>query len=123
MTRTLSKVVYHPDPTTTDEYTIIVDPAEYKKWKEGGTSIPLTEVVDSFEVFFSNQGAQGILGKPSKQQLENDFGVSRDVDVITQILEKGQEQSGKAYTSGVVTQNIAKGSATIDTRGKTLSGV
>ena len=39
--------------------------------------------ISAFEVFFSNQGAQGILGRPSKQQLENVFGMPIDDWSIT----------------------------------------
>ena len=41
------------------------------------------------DVFFSNQGSQGILGKPSKQQLENTFGTTNEMEIIGQILAKG----------------------------------
>ncbi|CCL98578.1 uncharacterized protein FIBRA_00579 [Fibroporia radiculosa] len=164
MVRSLTKVVYKPDSQSTDEYTVIVNPAEYKKWKEGGThfsalehtpssanatlrqtrkfasasnvlpvaltgdvnirrTIPLSEVVDSFQIFFSNQGAQGILGAPSRQQLDNEFGSHKDVDVVEQILKKGAEQSGKGYTAGTGVANFAKGSFTVDTHGKSLTGI
>ncbi|OSX59397.1 hypothetical protein POSPLADRAFT_1041011 [Postia placenta MAD-698-R-SB12] len=123
MVRALTKVVYKPDSQSTDEFTVIVNPAEFKKWKEGGTTIALTEVVDSFQVFFSNQGAQGILGTPSKQQLENVFGSSKDVDVIERILKQGQEQAGKGVTAGTTGLNVGKSNSVIDTRGKGVSGV
>ncbi|OCH96017.1 DUF1960-domain-containing protein [Obba rivulosa] len=120
--RCITKVIYKPDPNQHDEYTVIVNDSEYKRWKEGGTTIPLTEVVDSFEVLHSTQGSQGILGRPSKQQLENTFGTSKDVDVVTKILEAGQQQSSHGILTGQIATNIAKGSATIDTKGKALSG-
>lgn len=123
MVRALTKVVYKPDSQSTDEFTVIVNPAEFKKWKEGDTTIALTEVVDSFQVFFSNQGAQGILGTPSKQQLENVFGSSKDVDVIERILKQGQEQAGKGVTAGTTGLNVGKSNSVIDTRGKGVSGV
>ncbi|KAF9814380.1 hypothetical protein IEO21_05114 [Rhodonia placenta] len=123
MVRALTKVVYKPDSQSTDEFTVIVNPAEFKKWKEGGSTIALTEVVDSFQVFFSNQGAQGILGTPSKQQLENVFGSSKDVDVIERILKQGQEQAGKGVTAGTTGLNVGKSNSVIDTRGKGVSGV
>lgn len=122
MGRELTKIVYKHSPEVNEEFIIIVNPAEYKRWKEGETSIPLAEVVDSFEIFWSNQGAQGLLGRPSKQQLENVFGASKDVDVITQILEKGKEESGKAIRTQTGT-NVTKGSFTIDTKGKSLTGI
>ncbi|KAM5535474.1 hypothetical protein V8D89_010811 [Ganoderma adspersum] len=122
MGRELTKIVYKPSPEVNEEFIIIVNPAEYKRWSDGGVSIPLAEVVDSFEIFWSNQGAQGLLGRPSKQQLENVFGTSKDVDVITQILNKGKEESGKAIRTQVGT-NVTKGSFTVDTKGKSLTGI
>lgn len=72
----------------------------------------------AFDVFWSNQGAQGILGRPSKQQLENVFGTSKDVDVITEILNKGKQESGKGIRTGEGTTNLTKGSFSVDTKGK-----
>ncbi|KAL4081535.1 hypothetical protein V8B97DRAFT_1913559 [Scleroderma yunnanense] len=140
MVRTVTKVVYKPDSQSTDEFIAIINPAEFKRWKNGDTSIPLAEVVDSralsshpefisphsltaFDVFFSNQGAQGILGRPSRQQLENVFGTSKDVDVIMTVLQKGKEQPGNGFTTGVVGTNIARTNAVIDNKGKGLSGI
>ncbi|KAI0751024.1 DUF1960-domain-containing protein [Daedaleopsis nitida] len=124
MGRELTKIVYRPSVEANEDYIIIVNPEEFKRWKGGGATIPLAEVVDSFDVFWSNQGAQGILGRPSKQQLENVFGSSKDVDVVQAILEKGKEESGKAIRSGAVgATNQSKGSFAMDTRGNSLTGV
>lgn len=107
------------------------------------SSIPLTDVVDcmsstfilvffvlsfdaliAFQVFFSNQGSQGILHKPSRQQLENVFETHKDVDVVSFILQKGVAQSGEGIqNSNFGSTNANKGSFSIDTRGKTLTGV
>ncbi|KAG2353030.1 DUF1960-domain-containing protein [Suillus spraguei] len=105
MTKSLTKVVYKPDTQSTDEYIVIVNPSQYKKWKEG-----------AFQVFYSNQGAQGILGKPSDQQLDNIFGTTNDIDVMTQVLEKGKDQPGNGFTSGTTATNAARGS--FDSKGK-----
>ncbi|RPD66939.1 DUF1960-domain-containing protein [Lentinus tigrinus ALCF2SS1-7] len=117
MARELTKIVYSPSVEASEEYIVIVNPAEYKRWKDGA------EVVDSFQVFWSNQGAQGLLGRPSNQQLENVFGSSKDVDVVKQILEKGKEESGKSIRTGIVGKDMTKGSMTIDTKGKGLTGI
>lgn len=122
MPKSLTKVVYKPDTQSTDEFTVIVNPVEYKKWK-GDRTIPLSEVVDSFKVFYSNQGAQGILGAPSKQQLDTVFNTTKDVDVVTQILEKGKDQPSNGFTSGMGATNVARGSFTIDSKGKGLTGI
>ena len=72
----------------------------------------------AFEVFHSNQGSQGILGRPSKQQLETAFGTHKDVDVITAVLGNGREQAGDAIRSGPNATNMSRGSTVIDNRGK-----
>ncbi|KZT24591.1 DUF1960-domain-containing protein [Neolentinus lepideus HHB14362 ss-1] len=123
MVRSITKVVYKPDTQSTDEFTVVVNPNEYHKWKEGGETIPLTDVVDSFDIFFSNQGTQGILGKASKQQLENVFGAHKDVDVIPKILKDGKEQSSDSINTGNVATNVTKGSGAVDNRGKGLRGI
>ena len=75
-------------------------------------------------MFWSNQGAQGLLGRPSNQQLENVFGSSKDVDVVLIILEKGKEESGKAIRTGNGATNLMKGSFAVDTKGKSsTSGI
>ncbi|KAI0053777.1 FYSH domain-containing protein [Auriscalpium vulgare] len=118
MGKSLTKIVYKPDPNATDVFLVIVDPVEFKKWKEGGYTIPLVSVLDSFEIFSSNQGSQGLLGRPSKQELDNVFGTHTDTDVVLQILEKGKEEAGDSITSGKwASRNDTKGSAVVDSRG------
>lgn len=120
MVNSVGKVVYRPDSQSTDEFVAMVNAAEFKKWKSGDTSIPLADVVDSFDVFHSNQG---ILLRPSRQQLENVFGTSKDVDVLTTILQNGKEQPVNGFTSGGAISNIARTSAVIDSKGKGTSGI
>ena len=62
-----------------------------------------------------------MLRKPSDQQLENEFGSKRDTDVVQQILEKGALQSADAPRSSFGTTNFAKGSGSIDVRGKSYT--
>ncbi|KAG8981726.1 hypothetical protein FRB90_007054 [Tulasnella sp. 427] len=89
------KVVYKPDSQSTDEYMAIVNGEEYQKWLEVSLSIPLALVVDSYDIFHSGQGAQGILGKASKQEIETVFGVKKDVDALEILLSKGTLQTGE----------------------------
>jgi len=125
MPKNVTKVVYKPDTQSTDEYIIVVNPTEYKKWKSGDTTIPLADVVDSFEIFHSCQGSQGYLGRPSKQQLETTFGKSKDIDVVKTMLEKGKEQSGEGFHSGhgTFSMNATRGSGILDSKGKGLTGI
>ena len=95
MAPTLSKVIYKPDSQSTEEYTVIVNPEEFTKWKAGDTTIPLVNVVDSFTVFHSIQGSQGKLGTASKQQLDTVFGTHKEDEVVRYVLEHGKEQGGE----------------------------
>ncbi|KAJ7167497.1 DUF1960-domain-containing protein [Mycena filopes] len=107
-----SKVIYKPDTQSTEEYTVIVNSEEYKKWKDGALAL----VVDSFDVFVSSQGAQGHLGKASKQQLETVFGTSKDVDCVEKVLKEGREQAIEGVSgSGYTGSNPSRGGN--DTRG------
>ncbi|KAH0839813.1 DUF1960-domain-containing protein [Lanmaoa asiatica] len=126
MPKSVTKVVYKPDTHSTDEYTIIVNPAEFKKWKSGGLDgiVHGTGILSSaFEIFHSTQGSQGYLRRPSKQQLENMFGTSKDVDVVKVLLERGKEQSGEGFHSGTFSVNATRGSAVWDNKGRGLSGI
>lgn len=75
-------------------------------------------------MLFSNQGAQGLLGKPSNQDLDNTFGTHVDTDVVKQILEKGKEESADGIRSSAWgSTNDGKGSF-VDTKGgRNTSGV
>ncbi|KAK0538135.1 hypothetical protein OC842_001384 [Tilletia horrida] len=118
-----SKVVYKPDTQSTDSYIVIVNPLEFKKWSDGvsAATIPLTEVVDSFDVFHTNQGAQGHLNRASKQQLDAVFGSTNDTDCVTQVLEKGvlqQSAAGEKYT----TTNAGQQGHNVRSRGSAGTG-
>lgn len=124
MGKSLTKVVYKPDNNSTEVFLIIVNPVEYKKWKEGDTTIPLVEVVDSFEVLHSSQGAQGLLGRPSKQELDNTFGTHVDTEVVTYILRNGKEEAGEGLSGKWGSKNDTHGSAFLDSRGgNSTSGI
>ncbi|KAI9447863.1 ribosome maturation protein, partial [Lactarius indigo] len=88
MGKSITKVVYKPDPNASDVFIVVVNPVE--------VTIPLVEVVDSFEILSSNQGPQGLLRRPSKQELDNEFGTHVDVDVIQHILEKGKDEASES---------------------------
>ena len=77
-------------------------------------TIPLAEVVDckwphprtlfhaqqlrllplhaAFDVFLTGQGKEGLMGRASRQQLENAFGTHKDVDVVMQV--RGARRGG-----------------------------
>ncbi|PAV21352.1 hypothetical protein PNOK_0397900 [Pyrrhoderma noxium] len=117
MVKALTKVIFKPDSQSTEEYIMIVNGQEYKKWKEGGNSIPLTEVVDSFKIFVSAQGKQGHLGEASKQQLENIFGSSKDIVVAEKLLKEGVAQNADRLDDDHLLKNLSHGDFRMDTRG------
>ncbi|GAA6036848.1 hypothetical protein JCM8097_006311 [Rhodosporidiobolus ruineniae] len=54
------------------------------------STIPLVEIVDSFDVFHTGQGSQGYLARPSKQELETVFGSSNENVIVETVLSKGR---------------------------------
>ncbi|KAF8514844.1 hypothetical protein BU17DRAFT_94097 [Hysterangium stoloniferum] len=128
---TLHKLIYRTESQSTqsvDEFILMVDLEEYKKWQSGGMlitreTIPHAQVVDSFDVFHVGPG-NGKLGKASKQQLENVFGTSKNDDVVAFILENGILQNGTDPSGSGILDKSRFGQR-IDTRGSgsSLRGV
>ena len=78
---------------------------------------PHRRSITAFEILSSNQGPQGLLRRPSKQELDNVFATHVDVDVVQKILEKGKEEAGESIASGKwASKNDSKGAA-LDNRG------
>ncbi|KAJ4292491.1 hypothetical protein N0V90_009153 [Kalmusia sp. IMI 367209] len=92
-----------------DDFIIFVDSADaVKSWKED-SSVPLAQVVSGWKVFITHkQGNQGILDTASNSQLENEFGTSKEEDVVKAIIEKGSLQESDARERQGDT-NITKG--------------
>ncbi|GAA5914422.1 hypothetical protein JCM6882_008230 [Rhodosporidiobolus microsporus] len=113
MVKSFHKVVYKPDSMSTDEFIVILgDLDAANKWIGGDrfvssptsshpspepnplppsrSTIPLVEIVDSFDVFHTGQGSQGLLARPSKQELDTVFGSSNENVIVETILSKGR---------------------------------
>ncbi|KAK2757605.1 hypothetical protein FQN54_004574 [Arachnomyces sp. PD_36] len=80
----------------TDDFIIFVDDVEaVNNWKKD-KSIPLSQVVSGWRIFVTHkQGAQGIFDTASNSSLMNEFGTSKDDEVVAQILEKGDIQESE----------------------------
>ncbi|KAJ7129375.1 hypothetical protein C8R44DRAFT_76517 [Mycena epipterygia] len=136
-----SKVIYKPNSQSTEEFTVIVDSEAYQKWKQAPKSVPkdddssvvtrdqisLSDVVDSYNVFVSTQGAQGVLGEASRQQLATVFEAELEAGlddfakdkwkrdaalliVLPIILDKGREQvTGGVASSAFTGSNPSRG--------------
>lgn len=98
-----------------EDFIIFVDsPEAVQNWKKD-SSIPLAQVIDGWKIFVTHgyvplypsypqsrlannthsQGSHGILDAASNQALEDEFGSSKEEDVVKQILEKGQVMETK----------------------------
>ncbi|KAK4235919.1 DUF1960-domain-containing protein [Achaetomium macrosporum] len=73
-----------------DNYFVFVDSLEdYRKWLKD-SSIPLTQVVRSFQIFcIHKHGTQGMYGHASNADLDNEFGTHVDEEVLEKILRRG----------------------------------
>ncbi|KAG9015032.1 hypothetical protein FRB94_007104 [Tulasnella sp. JGI-2019a] len=111
MSNKVSKVIYKPDSQSTDEYMVVVDSAEYKKWKDG-----------AFDIFHSGQGAQGQMGKVSKQMLDTVFGTSKDDEAVKILLERGTYQEGASLSKNTGDTNMGRGSGNVGSRGAVGGG-
>ncbi|POY71998.1 hypothetical protein BMF94_5007 [Rhodotorula taiwanensis] len=108
--KSFAKAVYKPDSMSTDEYIIVIgDVSAAEKWKGGGDSIPLVDVVDSFDVFHTGQGSQGLMQRASKQDLDTIFGTTNDNEIVEQILTKGQIKSSDAPHKWMTTNDQRSG--------------
>ncbi|KZS94091.1 DUF1960-domain-containing protein [Sistotremastrum niveocremeum HHB9708] len=118
----IHKVVYKPDTQSTDEYIVFVNQAEMLTIC-APSSIPLALIVDAFDIFHSGQGAQGHLGRISKQTLETVFGTKHEDEAVKVVLEKGTIQASEGVQkSGTSSKNDSHGSQFVDTRGGGLRG-
>ncbi|KAL5636699.1 hypothetical protein ACGC1H_000608 [Rhizoctonia solani] len=109
MAKEVTIVIYKPSTQSTEEYMIVVNPEEYKKYKDGGESVALALVVDSFDVFHSSTGHTGHWGKASNQQLEEAFESTKLEDAVKQILDKGVSKSGHGFGSKIGDPNLSRG--------------
>lgn len=102
-----------------DFVALVDDIAEYRKWKEGDTSIPLAnfaqfKVYDTHKLVYSHdwkrsanneekqhanrvahnrQGAQGILDEASRATLHSSFGTENEENCLKSILHDGSVQT------------------------------
>jgi ribosome maturation protein Sdo1 len=88
-----------------DDFIILAESSSaVKKWRDD-KSTALVDVVSSFDIFVTNKhGAQGALNRASHGAMENEFGTSKDDEVMAVILEKGDVQEQKVCCSAALVQ-------------------
>ncbi|KAH0558411.1 hypothetical protein GP486_004933, partial [Trichoglossum hirsutum] len=93
MTRGNAQVTKVHYSGSTDDYIIFVDsPSAVREWKKD-KSIPLAHVVSGWKIFCTHKhGAQGFMDAASKGMLDNEFGTTKDEEIVKLILEKGVVQ-------------------------------
>jgi ribosome maturation protein Sdo1 len=78
-----------------DDYFVFLDSLEdYRKWLKD-SSIPLAQVVRSFQIFCTHKhGNQGMYDHASNADLDNEFGTHVDVEVMEKVLRAGTVTEG-----------------------------
>jgi hypothetical protein len=88
----LEKLIYIPHGRVNEHpltMVLMVDGEAFGKYKKDH-SIPLAEVVDSFDVLkYENPGTAGLLNKPSYQELNDVFGTTDEYKIVEYMLEYG----------------------------------
>jgi len=99
-----------------DDFVVMIEgPEAVKRWK-ADKSVPLVDVVNSFDIFVTHKychhylaqvvfsssngcyfrhGAQGQLDRASASLLENEFGTKNTDEVVRKILEQGEVRESK----------------------------
>ncbi|EPZ33057.1 hypothetical protein ROZALSC1DRAFT_29269 [Rozella allomycis CSF55] len=94
ITRVVYKDKHHHG--TQEEFFVLVNPDSLEKWRKDKT-IPLVEVVESFDVFtIASGGHTGISDRPSKQMLAKYFETENTTEIIQKILQSGEVVKGDA---------------------------
>ncbi len=62
----------------------------------------------AFDIFYSEQGNQGYLGRASKQQLDTIFDTTKQDEAVKKVLELGKVKQGEALPKGWNGQNDAR---------------
>lgn len=90
------QLVYHApndgtsgNDASTKSMVLMVDPSVYKEWKKGDKSIPIVNIVASYQVLKYESGRSGMLSKPSKQELDAVFQTTNMDKIIQIMLERG----------------------------------
>jgi len=102
----IQKLTYTPKPSSANDHpttmVLLVDEEMYDKYVKGDKTIPVTEIVDSFEIFkFDTPGREGSLGKPSKVELQMAFGgLTNEIDIAEFMLQHGTILGRKAKKGG-----------------------
>lgn len=94
---TIEQVIFTPQsdvPASQEHphtYAIMVNDEMYHRYRDGDRSIPLVDVVDTFDVLkYENPGTNGRLVRPSNRELSDAFGTTNDMDCVEFMLENGE---------------------------------
>jgi hypothetical protein len=71
---------------------LMVDVQSYELWNKDRTSVPIADVVDSYDVLKYESGRSGIINKASKSELDATFGTTNVDKIIEFMLEHGHLQ-------------------------------
>jgi ribosome maturation protein Sdo1 len=93
----VTRITYKDAEKSPAEVYIYADAGQTTKWRKD-KSIPLVDVVQSFNIYESEVGGNtGIAMTPSKQTLETIFGTSNEDAIIEKILDTG-DRKGSSHS-------------------------
>ncbi|KAI8822504.1 ribosome maturation protein [Fimicolochytrium jonesii] len=76
------------------DFFVFADPNQVEPWRKD-KSIPIVDVVESFDIFAVNNGGNtGVYERPSRQQLDTTFGTHNVSEIIERILQEGKIERG-----------------------------
>jgi len=89
------RIIWDNHGNSQKHYFIYVSDQEMvEKWKKD-KSVPMVDVVESFDVFEIPQGGNtGHVDRPSRQELHSVFGTSDEHEIIAKILNEGHALHG-----------------------------
>ena len=86
----IEELIYDSDEGT---FVMMVDSEAFGKYKDGDSSIPIAEIVNSFDIFRYEQGHTGEKSTPSNRELSDVFGSSNDMAVAEFMVKNGSLHS------------------------------
>ncbi|KAJ1980629.1 hypothetical protein H4R34_002379 [Dimargaris verticillata] len=83
------KVTFKEPEKNSPEFYIFADSNMIKKWRHD-KSVPLTQVVENFDIYQSDSGGNtGLASRPTQSVLKDTFNTSNEDEICRFILEKG----------------------------------
>ena len=90
----MDQLTYTPSMATANDHpstmVLMVDDEMFHKYRNGDHSIPLAQIVSSFEISkYAGRGNEGKLVKPTNSEKHDVFGTTNSTEIVEFMLEHG----------------------------------